>query len=87
MLKGKKIFLRSLKITDLDFLYKIENDKNLWHYGGEQKYFSREVLTKYIINSSQEISLAKQYRYVVDLASSPVGFIDLYNYYICHHIN
>ena len=55
MLKGKKIKLRTLLPTDLEFLQKIENDRSLWEYGSDRKIFTKEELTNYIKNSSEKI--------------------------------
>ena len=80
MLEVKKIKLRTLFPTDLEFLQKIENDKNLWKYGGERKIFTKKELTNYIRNSSEKIQKAKQFRFVVDYNNTPVGFVDLFEY-------
>ena len=80
MLEVKKIKLRTLLYTDLEFLQKIENDKNLWKYGGERKKFTKKELINYIKNSSERIQKAKQFRFVVDYNNTPVGFVDLFEY-------
>lgn len=80
MLEVKKIKLRTLLLTDLEFLQKIENDKNLWEYGGDRKKFTKKELTNYIENSSEKIQNAKQFRFVVDYNNIPVGFVDLFEY-------
>jgi diamine N-acetyltransferase len=80
MLEMKKIKLRTLLSTDLEFLQKIENDKNLWEYGSDRKKFTKEELTNYIKNSSEKIQKAKQFRFVVDYNNTPVGFVDLFEY-------
>ena len=80
MLEMKKIKLRTLLPTDLEFLQKIENDKNLWEYGSDRKKFTKEELTNYIKNSSEKIQKAKQFRFVVDYNNTPVGFVDLFEY-------
>ena len=80
MLKGKKIRLRTLLRTDLEFLQKIENDKSLWEYGSDRKIFTKEELTNYIKNSSEKIQQAKQFRFVVDYNNIPIGFVDLFEY-------
>ena len=80
MLKGKKILLRPLLDTDLDFLFKIENNKENWKFGGEKKQYSKKELETYISNSKIDINIAKQYRFVIDLKEIPIGFIDLFNY-------
>ena len=34
----------------------------------------------YITNAKTDITIAKQYRFVIDLKGIPIGFIDLFNY-------
>ena len=80
MLEGKKIKLRTLLPTDLEFLQKIENDRSLWEYGSDRKIFKKEELTNYIKNSSEKIQKAKQFRFVVDYNNIPIGFVDLFEY-------
>ena len=80
MLKGKNIVLRPLQDSDLDFLEKIENNKENWQFGNTQKEYSKQQLSDYISNAKTDISVAKQYRFVIDLKNTPIGFIDLFDY-------
>ena len=80
MLKGRNIVLRPLQNTDLDFLFEIENNIENWQFGSEKKKYNKQELLDYITNAKTDISLAKQYRFVIDLNSTPIGFIDLFNY-------
>ena len=80
MLVGVNISLRSLIDSDLYFLEKIENDTSLWEFGSEKQKYTREELKFYIKNSDTSLHIAKQFRFVVDYKSIPVGFIDLFNY-------
>ena len=80
MLKGKNITLRPLQDSDLDFLFEIENNTENWQFGSEKKQYNKQELLDYIKNAQTDISLAKQYRFVIDLNSIPIGFIDLFNY-------
>jgi len=80
MLKGDKILLRPLQLCDLDFLFEIENNKENWKYGTENKQYTKEELTNYIANAKQDISNAGQFRFVIDLENTPIGFIDLFDY-------
>ena len=82
MLKGKEIVLRPLQILDLDFLEKIENNKENWQFGSERKEYSRKDLEHYIISAKTDIKLAKQYRFVIDLKGVAIGLIDLFDYTI-----
>ena len=80
MLRGEDIVLRPLQESDLDFLESIENNKENWQFGSERKHFNRQELFDYISNAKTDIKLAKQYRFVIDLNSVPIGFIDLFDY-------
>jgi len=80
MLKGKKIVLRPLQNSDLDFLERIENNTENWQFGSEKKKYNKPELLDYIANAKTDIKIDKQYRFVIDLNSIPIGFIDLFNY-------
>ena len=80
MLKGKNIVLRPLQNSDLDFLERIENNTENWQFGSEQKQFNKQELLDYIANAKTDIKVAKQYRFVIDLKNTPIGFIDLFDY-------
>ena len=80
MLKSDKILLRTLQLSDLDFLFKIENNKENWRYGTENNQYTKEELTNYITNAKQDITNAGQFRFVIDLEKTPIGFIDLFDY-------
>ena len=82
MLKGKNIVLRPLEDSDLDFLERIENNIENWQFGSEKLKFSKQELIEYIANAKAHISLAKQYRFVIDLKGTLIGFIDLFDYKI-----
>tara|TARA_B100000945_G_C20253628_1_gene535741 strand:+ start:176 stop:655 length:480 start_codon:yes stop_codon:yes gene_type:complete len=82
MLKGRKIVLRSLEDSDLEFLQKIENNKENWQFGSERKKYSKQNLIDYIKHAKTDISIAKQYRFVIDLKGIAIGFIDLFDYNI-----
>ena len=82
MLKGDNILLRSLRYSDLEFLEYIENNKANWRFGSEEKEYTYQQFSDYIANSSVDISIAKQFRYLIDFQDTPVGFIDLFDYTI-----
>ena len=79
MLVGKKIKLRSLRESDLNFLLNIENNCDNWIFGSENKKYTVQEMKNYISNSKVGITIAKQFRYVIE-KEKPIGFIDLYNY-------
>ena len=80
MLKGRNIALRPLENSDFYFLKRIENNTDNWQFGSERKEYSDEQLSDYIANATTDIKAAKQYRFVIDLNSTPIGFIDLFDY-------
>ncbi len=80
MLKTENIVLRPLGKSDLDFLKRIENNTDNWQFGSERKEYSDKELSDYITNATTDIKVAKQYRFVIDLNSTPIGFIDLFDY-------
>ena len=80
MLKTEKIALRPLGKSDFYFLKRIENNTDNWQFGSEKKEYSDKELSDYITNAKTDIKTAKQYRFVIDLNSTPIGFIDLFDY-------
>lgn len=80
-LKGDHILLRALEPGDLEFLYRLENDPDVWEISGTLTPYSRRVLKDYLEKAHQDIYQAKQLRLVIcskDLR--PLGLIDLYDF-------
>jgi diamine N-acetyltransferase len=80
MLATAEIKLRTLKDTDLDFLFSLENDKSLWAVSGTTEPFSLVQLANYISHAKQDIAIAEQFRFVIDWQGKAIGCIDLYEY-------
>jgi len=80
MLVSAEIKLRTLKDTDLDFLFSLENDKSLWAVSGTTEPFSLVQLANYITHAKQDIAIAEQFRFVIDWQGKAIGCIDLYEY-------
>ncbi len=82
MIRGKKILLRAMEMSDVDILYKWENDTVIWHLGNIVTPFSKYTLEQYVKNSHQDIYTSKQLRLMIALSSTdtPVGCIDLFDY-------
>lgn len=81
-LQGNLIHLRALEPTDLDFLYQLENDENVWEVSNTTKPFSKYILKEYLDNSHRDIYEVKQLRLVICTAeeNKTVGFIDLFDF-------
>jgi len=80
MLKEKEIALRTLESTDLNFLFGLENDRTLWEVSGTTTPFSEEQLANYIQHAKEDIAIAEQFRFVIDLNGVAIGCIDLYEF-------
>ena len=80
MLEGENIKLRLLQLKDLDFLYSVENNQNYFKFSSNPQYYSKEELKEFISNSTHDITIYNQLRFVVDLNDNPIGLIDLFNY-------
>jgi diamine N-acetyltransferase len=80
-LKGKHIYLRALEPTDLDFLYALENDENIWEVSETSTPYSKMILKDYLKNSYKDIYEAKQLRLAIcNNANETIGFIDLFDF-------
>ena len=77
-----KIKLRALEPTDIDFLFEIENDRDLWHLSHTQQPFSGRLLQDYIANADRDIYEAKQFRFAIEVVDNQklIGFIDLFDF-------
>ena len=72
------IRLRAIEPEDLDLLYRIENDRNLWGVGTTNVPYSRYTLHDYIASSGDDIYTDRQVRLVVEtLDGTTVGIADI----------
>lgn len=87
LLENESIRLRALEPEDLEFLYKWENDTNLWEYGNTLAPFSKYILHQYLENAALDIYEAKQVRMIVEDKATglPAGTIDLYDFEPYHN--
>lgn len=80
-LQGENIYLRALEPEDLEFVYSIENDENLWELSATQTPYSRFLIKQYLENSHQDIFEAKQLRLVISTQDNlAIGLIDLFDF-------
>ena len=80
MLESSPISLRTLEITDLDFLFSLENDTSIWSVSSTTEPFSLSQIANYITNANEDIAISKQFRFVIDWNGKAIGCIDLYDY-------
>ena len=75
------IRLRAMEPEDLDMLYKIENDEQLWNVGTTNVPYSRYVLHDYIANSSGDIYTDREVRLIIENGvGEAVGLADITNF-------
>ena len=75
------IKLRALEPEDLDELYAIENDRDIWHVGPTNVPYSRYALHEYIARQQADIYADRQVRLVVENAEKTVvGLVDLIDF-------
>ena len=80
------VVLRALEPEDLDFLYTIENDREMWDVGTTNVPYSRFALNNYILGCSNDIFTDKQLRLMVqDTQSRKIGLVDVFNFEPLHH--
>jgi diamine N-acetyltransferase len=87
LLKNETIFLRALEPEDLEFLYRWENDAELWQHGSTLTPYSRFTLRDYLSGAlTQDVFQSRQLRLMIVEQSSqqPVGTVDLYDIHPVH---
>ena len=82
LLSNDTLTLRALEPTDLDTLYRWENDTALWTVSDTIAPYSREALWHYLENYTGDIYAQRQLRLMIVLNSdgSPVGTVDYLNF-------
>ena len=77
----KQISLRAIEPEDLDLLYRIENDVELWNVGTSNVPYSRYLLHDYVANSKNDIYTDRQVRMMVENEEGDViGVVDLVSF-------
>ena len=75
------IRLRAIEPEDLDLLYEIENNQELWSVGVTNVPYSRYTLHDYIATSSDDIFADRQVRLIIENGQgASVGICDLVNF-------
>ena len=73
-----QVRLRAIEPEDLDLLYQIENNQQLWNVGTTNVPYSRYTLHDYIATSSDDIFADRQVRLMIEgEAGQTVGICDL----------
>lgn len=77
--------LRAMELEDLDFLYEIENDEDVWNVGVTNVPYSKRILLDYITSASGDIYVDKQVRLIIENEENmAVGIVDLVDFSPSH---
>lgn len=80
-LQGERVFLRALEPGDLDFLYVLENEHDIWEISGTLKPYSKKVLRDYLVKAHLDIYEVKQLRLAICRSDEKIiGLVDLYDF-------
>ena len=82
LLRNDIVTLRALEPTDLDVLYRWENDTALWAVSDTIAPYSREALWSYLQQYTGDLYAQRQLRLMVTLTTdgTPVGTVDFLNF-------
>ena len=73
--------LRAIEPYDIDLLYTIENDRDLWDVSSVNVPYSRYDLEQYVLSQQHDLYADKQLRLVItDDGGKAVGLIDLFDF-------
>lgn len=86
LLQDEHVRLRALELEDLPFLYRWENDTDLWALGATVAPYSRHALTEYLAEARRDIYETRQLRLIIETPPpSPsalpqtIGLVDLFD--------
>jgi diamine N-acetyltransferase len=81
-LKSNSIFLRALESTDLELIYALENNMEIWQVSNTLTPFNKDVIELYLHAAHQDIYTNKQLRLMICLndLNTAIGTIDLFDY-------
>ncbi len=82
---GPNLLLRAPEPSDIEIIYRWENDASIWHLSNTQTPFSRFAIEQFVLNTTNDIYATRQLRLMIDWHSSdkaalPVGSVDLFDF-------
>lgn len=76
-----QVKLRAIEPEDLDYLYRIENDNELWKVGVTNVPYSRSALADYICTCTSDIYQDRQVRLMVESdKGETIGIVDIVDF-------
>lgn len=80
-LQSERITLRAPEISDLDFMFRIENDTRLWVVSACKTPYSRYQLHQYITENRHDIYADRQLRLMIEKSNGEtIGAVDLIDF-------
>ena len=80
-LQRENIYLRALEPSDLETLYKWENNPAIWKVSNTLAPFSKFVLEQYLVNAHEDIFTTKQIRLMICFKNNQaIGTIELFDF-------
>ena len=82
ILENNNIKLRALEPSDVDIIYKWENDTNIWNVSNTITPYSKNIISAYVEHAHLDIFQTKQLRLIIELKENktPIGTIDLFDF-------
>lgn len=82
---GPNLQLRATEPSDIDVIFRWENDARIWHLGNTLAPYSRFAIEQFVMNADNDIFVTRQLRLMIDWHSAPggtatIGSIDLYDF-------
>ena len=82
-LSGEKVVLSTISINELDFICRIECDKNLWYFE-EYVQSNENVVREQYLHKIEEKERVRSYDFIVTLAEdsskTPIGLAQIWSY-------
>lgn len=81
-MEGNLVALRALEPSDVERLYKWENDPDVWTVSNLVCPYSKHTLRQFVETSMQDLYAAKQLRLMIDerATRATVGVIDIFDF-------
>jgi diamine N-acetyltransferase len=82
---GPNLLLRAPEPTDIDTIFRWENDTRIWHLGNTLTPYSRFAIEQFVLNTENDIFASKQLRLMIDwhsigMEAKTIGSIDLFDF-------
>lgn len=84
-MNSQNIILRAPEPSDLEMMYRFENNSEVWLYSETSKPYSKFTIEEYLKTAHEDIYSARQLRFVIDkkemeAKNKAIGFVDLYDF-------